>query len=290
MSIPAIIGFVALILYTHLLSAAEYGIYVIGASIAGIVSAVFFAWVRLSVARYQAKSPELDLRARGDRGLRRHGCRHRLPHAGRVSSLFGRISALALWQGVSCCRCRFTAFEISQEFRRAQLNPLRYMTISVTRGVLGLAFGYAAIELGGGGLGLLFGIGASFLVGNILSFQGNAAKPLQSLSISYLKQVRPLRISVPARRSGLCAAWRAGPIERCLPVGAKRCRLLRSCCGPDPSDRHGSGLKRCVGRVPACVSQPRPSRCKRYARATRRRRGAFAGIDRAGHGLACDLC
>lgn len=60
--IPAMIGFGALILYTHLLSAAEYGIYVIGASIAGIVSAVFFAWVRLSVARYQAKSPELDLR------------------------------------------------------------------------------------------------------------------------------------------------------------------------------------------------------------------------------------
>ena len=62
-AIPAIIGFGALILYTHLLSAAEYGIYVIGASIAGIISAVFFAWVRLSVARYQAKSPELDLRA-----------------------------------------------------------------------------------------------------------------------------------------------------------------------------------------------------------------------------------
>ena len=60
--VPAAIGFLALILYTHLLSPAQYGIYVVGMSIAGIVSALFFTWVRLSVSRYQARSPDLDLR------------------------------------------------------------------------------------------------------------------------------------------------------------------------------------------------------------------------------------
>ncbi len=186
-AIPAVIGFGALILYTHLLSAAEYGIYVIGASIAGIISAVFFAWVRLSVARYQAKSPELDLRAEA------------IVAYGGTVVVIACLAPVAFFiirpnigfgivAGCLLLSLSLTAFEISQEFRRAQLNSLRYMTIAVTRAVLGLAFGYAVIKVGGGGLGLLFAIGASFLIGNVLSFQGKAAKPLQSFSIGYLKQ------------------------------------------------------------------------------------------------------
>jgi O-antigen/teichoic acid export membrane protein len=184
--IPAMIGFVALILYTHLLSAGEYGIYVIGASIAGIVSAVFFAWVRLSVARYQAKSPELDLRLEAI--IAYGGTVLVIACLTPVALLIIRPNiGFGIVAGSLLLSLSFTAFEISQEFRRAQLNPLRYMTTSVIRGILGLAFGYAAIELGGGGLGLLVGIGASFLVANLLSFQGNAAKPLQPLSFGYLK-------------------------------------------------------------------------------------------------------
>src|SRR6202034_4551952 len=60
--VPAAVGFFALILYTHLLSPPHYGIYVVGMSIAGIVSALFFTWIRLSVSRYQARSPDLNLR------------------------------------------------------------------------------------------------------------------------------------------------------------------------------------------------------------------------------------
>ena len=174
-AIPAIIGFGALILYTHLLSAAEYGIYVIGASIAGIISAVFFAWVRLSVARYQAKSPELDLRAEAI--VAYGGTVVVIACLAPVAFLIIRPNiGFGIAAGCLLLSLSLTAFEISQEFRRAQLNSLRYMTIAVTRAVLGLAFGYAAIELGGGGLGLLFAIGTSFLIGNVLSFQGNAAR------------------------------------------------------------------------------------------------------------------
>ena len=184
--IPAAIGFGALILYTHLLSVAEYGIYVVGASIAGIISAIFFAWVRLSVARYQAKSPDLDLRAEA------------LVAYGGTVLVIACLTPVALLivrpnisfgvvAGSLLMSLSLTAFEISQEFRRAQLDSLRYLTIGLIRSILGLAFGYAAIELGGGGLGLLVGIGASFLVANVLSFQRNAARPLQSFSIGYLK-------------------------------------------------------------------------------------------------------
>jgi O-antigen/teichoic acid export membrane protein len=56
----AAIGFIALTAYTRLHSPAEYGVYVVGISIAGIFAAVCFAWIRLSVSRYQAASADVD--------------------------------------------------------------------------------------------------------------------------------------------------------------------------------------------------------------------------------------
>ena len=159
---PGTIGFGALILYTHLLSVAEYGIYVVGASIAGIISAIFFAWVRLSVARYQAKSPDLDLRAEAI--VAYGGTVLVIACLTPVALLIVRPNiGFGVVAGSLLMSLSLTAFEISQEFRRAQLNSLRYLTIGLMRSDIGLAFGYAAIELGGGGLGLLVGIGASFL-------------------------------------------------------------------------------------------------------------------------------
>ncbi|MGL1608653.1 hypothetical protein ACSTIN_22930, partial [Vibrio parahaemolyticus] len=40
----------------------EYGVYVIGISLAGILGAIFFSWIKLSVSRYQAMSAEVDFR------------------------------------------------------------------------------------------------------------------------------------------------------------------------------------------------------------------------------------
>jgi O-antigen/teichoic acid export membrane protein len=186
-AVPAVIGFCALIIYTHMLSAAEYGIYVIGASIAGVISAVFFAWVRLSVARYQARSPELDLRAEAI--VAYGGTVLVIACLTPVAILIARPTiGFGVIAGSLLLSLSLTAFEISQEFRRAQLNPLRYMFVAVLRGLLGLALGYAAIELGGGGLGLLVAIGASFLLANVLSLQSSAAKPLRPFSIAQLTQ------------------------------------------------------------------------------------------------------
>src|SRR5271168_901847 len=60
--VPAVIGFIAITVFTRLLSPTEYGVYVVGMGIAGIAGSVFFAWIRLSVLRYQATSSEVDFR------------------------------------------------------------------------------------------------------------------------------------------------------------------------------------------------------------------------------------
>lgn len=192
--VPALIGFFALILYTHLLSPAEYGIYVVGSSIAGMVSAIFFTWVRLSVSRYQASAPKLDLRAEVIVGysvtvviiacLTPFALLIVRPNIG-----FGIIAG-SLFLSLSV-----TAFEISQEFRRARLNPRRLMMVALIRSILGLALGYAAVAYGGGGLGLLVAIGLSFLIANILSFQRGAGMPLRLGSMNHF--MRFVRYGAP---------------------------------------------------------------------------------------------
>jgi O-antigen/teichoic acid export membrane protein len=193
-ALPAVIGFLALILYTHLLSPAEYGVYVVGTSIAGIISAVFFSWIRLAVSRYQAGSPERDFRSEATIG---YGgtvavivCL--LPAAmliARPNVNFG-ILAASLFLSFST-----NAFVIGQEFQRARLNPRRFMTTALIRSILGLALGYAVISFGGGGLGLLVAIGASFVIAKFFSFQRAAGKPLRLFHTHYLMQF--VRYGVP---------------------------------------------------------------------------------------------
>jgi O-antigen/teichoic acid export membrane protein len=205
-SIPAAVGFLALILYTHLLSPAEYGIYVIGVGISGILSAMFFTWVRLSVGRYQAKSPELDLRAEAIVAYIATVVVITLLtpiviFIARPSIGFGIVAA-SLFMSLS-----FSSFEIIQEFQRAQLNPLRFTKIAVVRSLLGVALGFVAIELGGGGVGLLIAIGASFLIVNLQSLQSNSAKPLRFSAVDNL--TRFARYGLPFSLGALAFALHA---------------------------------------------------------------------------------
>ena len=188
--VPSILGALALILYTHLLSPAEYGIYVIAASIAGIVSAMFFNWVRLSVSRYQATSPELDLRpeaavAYGGTAVALACLAPLVIFVVRPDISFG-ILAGSLFLSLSV-----TAFELGQEFRRARLNPRQFIIVAVTRSTLWLALGYIAVKLGGGGLGLVAAFGASCLIANAVGLRNapaTAARPLRACSADNLRQ------------------------------------------------------------------------------------------------------
>jgi len=201
--VPAAVGFVALILYTHLLSPAEYGIYVVGVSIAGIVSALFFTWVRLSVARFQARSPELDMHADAAAayGLTVVVLAALLP----IALLIFRPSiGIGLIMASVFVALTNTAFDISMEFKRAQLNALRFATISLLRSLLGLTLGYTAIRFGGGGLGLLFGFGSSFLIANVLSVQANPLRSLRNFAAPRLVQF--IRYGMPFSMGALVIA------------------------------------------------------------------------------------
>ena len=190
-AVPAFIGFLALIVYTHLLSPAEYGLYVVGAGVAALVTNLCFTWVRQSISRYQASSPELDLRSEA------------------AVAYGGTVAVIACVAPVAVFAARFVtppnfgfallaasvflavslgAFELAQEFKRARLNPFQFMAIATIRSLSSLGLGYAAIKLGSGGLGLLAAIGLSFWIGNVLSLATNAGGPLRRVSADRLRQ------------------------------------------------------------------------------------------------------
>lgn len=225
--VPAMVGFLALTLYTHLLSPNEYGIYVVGAGIAGVISAVFFSWLRLSVSRYQGRSADVDLRAEA---IVAYGGMVIVIAALTPAAIFVMRPSIGfgIIVGSILLSVSLTAFEISQEFRRARLNPLRFTTIAVTRSILGLTLGFVAIKLGGGGLGLLLAVGASFLVTTVWSVRNSIGEPPDLSSVGHLRQF--IRYGLPFTISALAYALH-GTVDR-LSVAYLLGQSAAGCYGP----------------------------------------------------------
>ena len=60
--VSAAIGLLSAVVFTRLLTPEEYGVYVVGLSTAGIVSALLFTWVRVSALRFQSEGGAVDVR------------------------------------------------------------------------------------------------------------------------------------------------------------------------------------------------------------------------------------
>jgi O-antigen/teichoic acid export membrane protein len=199
--LPAAIGFFAITAYTRLLSPAEYGVYVVGVSIAGILGAVFFGWIRLSVSRYQATSANVDFR--GTAILAFGLTLPALCGIAPLALLFqhgvrGTLLATSVFVAIAV-----NAVEIGQEFERANLRPIRFAVIAIIRSLSGLAFGLLAIWLGWGGLGLVAAFGLGSLVGVVINAAGNR-KRIARWQRSQLRQFA--RYGLPLSIGGLSGA------------------------------------------------------------------------------------
>jgi hypothetical protein len=172
--LPAAIGFFAITAYTRLLSPAEYGVYVVGMSIAGILGAVFFAWIRLSVSRYQATSAAVDFR--GTAMVAFSLTVLALCSLAPFAMLFYRGVSVNLLAASIFVAIAVNAVEIGQDFERANLRPYRFAAVAIVRSLSGLAFGLVAVEMGWGGLGLIAAFGLGSLIGAVLNFVGTSTR------------------------------------------------------------------------------------------------------------------
>src|SRR5215216_5470494 len=141
-AVPAVIGFAGLIAYTHLVSPAQYGIYVVGQSTAAVISMALFGWIRLSVSRYQAEDAAVDVRGAVLIG-------YGVTVAFLITGTLLVFQSGASWmdQGqiltILFTAVCLSAFELSQEFRRATFEPKMFAIVSIIRSVIGLALGVA---------------------------------------------------------------------------------------------------------------------------------------------------
>lgn len=199
--LPAAVGFFAVTAYTRLLTPSEYGVYVVGISLAGILGAIFFAWIKLSVSRYQAMSAEVDFRGTA-----------MLAFALTAAVLCATTPLVFLFRSDVSAELLFAsmfvaimanAVDVGQEFERAKLRPYRFAMISIVRSISTVGFGLAGICLGWGGLGLLAAFGLGSLTGIILNLVGDRTKIARFQRSQFMQLAR---YGLPLTLAGLSVA------------------------------------------------------------------------------------
>jgi O-antigen/teichoic acid export membrane protein len=211
--VSAAFGLLSVVVFTRALSDAEYGIYVVGTSTAGILSAILFAWIRLSVLRFQSEGKTIDIRATAL-------CAYAL--AATASPLF--LSAAALLTNASTTRILATAvftlglglFDISQEISKAQQKTRTFMTGAVLRACSAFLLCLASVAFGFGGIGQLVAAGAAYFLTSAVLSRSILSGPLASVDTTQLK--RFLRYGVPIALSGLVYSFHAA-LDRLIVAG-----------------------------------------------------------------------
>lgn len=167
-SVPALVGFLSIVLYSRSLDAAEYGRYVVAVASSLLVSTLAFEWLRLSTMRllpeYQARGESFLPVARG---------------------LFAVAAAVALSVGIAVTLALGTSLpalvatlavlsafvDLSAEVARASFDPLGYGLILTSRSVLGLSIGLALVLMGAGGTGAILGLAFGALLTSIAALR-----------------------------------------------------------------------------------------------------------------------
>lgn len=191
--VSAIFGFASVILFTRILSPHEYGVYIVGFSVATMVSTVLFGWIKMSVARMAAENSALDLRlTAASAGLALLLL---------IPLLYGGI-AFALPETVEYLLPAIVVgfaiggFEFYLEIFRARQQTSAYMWSVITRAALALAISsLLTIVFDLGGKGLLLSIAASYVL-SIVLFGGRVwQRPVRPFNSAILKEM--LRFGLP---------------------------------------------------------------------------------------------
>lgn len=169
--VPGLINFLAIAVYTRLLSPDDYGRYSLMIAGVGLFNVIFFQWIRLSLLRF------LPIRQEDPQALMRS-----FLVAFLVVALFTGTLGLAasflwpdpIWRGLVLFSIPLlwaeAWFELNSELVRSKLQPLRYGIMSGVRAATALGFGVLLVLSGLGAYGPLAGL----LLGDLLAGVGLA--------------------------------------------------------------------------------------------------------------------
>lgn len=189
--VPGLLNFLAIAIYTRLLSPSDYGIYALVVVWVGLVNVVCFQWIRLSLLRFFPANLNDPRRLLSTLLLAYTS----------VASLTG-VAGVAVWFAVADESLRIlvliavplvwvqAGFELSLELMRSQLNPLRYGMMAGVRAVIALGLGVLLITWGFGAFGPLL----AMLVGMLAAVVALGASLWRGArpSLALLPDLKPL--------------------------------------------------------------------------------------------------
>lgn len=189
--VPGLLNFLAIAIYTRLLSPSDYGIYALVVVWVGLVNVVCFQWIRLSLLRFFPANLDDPRRLLSTLLLAYTS----------VASLTG-VAGVAVWFAVADESLRTlvliavplvwvqAGFELSLELMRSQLNPLRYGLMAGVRAVVALGLGVLLITWGFGAFGPLL----AMLVGMLAAVVALGASLWRGArpSLALLPDLKPL--------------------------------------------------------------------------------------------------
>ncbi|WP_295815090.1 lipopolysaccharide biosynthesis protein [uncultured Deinococcus sp.] len=155
--VPGLLNFAALSVFSHLLDPAGYGQYALVIAISSLLNSVLFEWLHLGLLRYLPTGEE------------------RVPFLRTIVGGYALVvAATAVLGGVSLLVVDDATrplvvlalvltwgqvwFELTLELLRAQLKPLHYGLLALTRAVLSLGLGVLLVRAGLGSTGRLLGL------------------------------------------------------------------------------------------------------------------------------------
>ncbi|MGQ9503139.1 MAG: lipopolysaccharide biosynthesis protein, partial [Anaerolineae bacterium] len=168
-ALPGVLSFLAVAVFTRLLSPGDYGRYALVVAGVAFVNAVFFHWIRVSVARF----------------LPAH-LHHPVPFVNNLFAVYSGIALITGAVGISLALCwpdpawRLLIllavpllwvqswFELNLTLMSAKLRPIEYGLMNMIKAVGALGLGAGMVALGLGAFGALAGL----LLGCLLASAG----------------------------------------------------------------------------------------------------------------------
>lgn len=196
-AVSGIFGFLSAVAFTRLLDPAEYGVYVVGVSVGGFVSAVLFTWARYSAMRFQSEGDGVDVRATS---LAAYGL------SAAVAPV--AVAGVAYFSGLSPARAAsalvfslgLSLFELGQELLKSRLQTRAYVLSSILRSVAAFGLCLVVAGLGGGGVGQLAMAAVAYFVAIAYSTPAIWTRPIAPIDLSKLKTF--IRLGAPITISG----------------------------------------------------------------------------------------
>ncbi|QUS38550.1 polysaccharide biosynthesis protein [Tardiphaga alba] len=161
----AAFGLLNVVIFTRLMTPAEYGIYIIGTALAAIIGAILFTWLRQAIARHEAKADGTDMRATVIAGFLCISLP--LPLVVLAAAHFSAYDLKAVPAGIVFALC-VGFYELSIELLRARQQTHHVLYATLGRAVLVTLLGCGVLYVGGDGRALLLSGGVAYTLAALL--------------------------------------------------------------------------------------------------------------------------